>query len=128
MKKLFTAVLIANFLIEAPVGIMLILSPESVLPGGQIEGALWARNYGVAVLAISTLVFWIWPNRDDLLAVGITLGFLMFFNWTLLAAMLTAGDQMFGTIVHSSLAVLCTALYFQKTKWCNGPNAERGSA
>lgn len=119
MKKLLTAMLVANFLIEGPVGLTLIFSPENFLPAGQIDGVLWARNYGVAALAIASLVFWIWPSRDDYRTLGVALGFLMFFHWTLMAGLLTSGGQAVGAVLHFILAILCTLLYFKRASWCN---------
>jgi hypothetical protein len=118
MRKLLNLVLIATFVIEAPVGTMLMFAPESFLPAGQIDGVLWARNYGVAAFAISTLLFWTWSSRDSHQTMGVTLGFLMTFHAILAIALLVTGGQLTGAVLHSILAVLSVVLYFRRAQWC----------
>ena len=117
-KRLLNIVLVVNCLVEVPVGLLLVLSPESFLPSGESAGIVWARNYGVAAFAIGTLALWIWPYRDNYAAVSVALGFLVLFNWTLTGALITSGGQVPGAILHFILATLFTLLYFQRRRWC----------
>lgn len=127
MKKLLNIMLILNFFTEAPAGVLLVFSPASVLPAGQIEGAIWARNYGVAALAMASMVLWLWPHRDNYATTGVVLGFLMGFHTALTAALLTAESLLAAAALHSILAALCIVLYFQRAKWCtsNLPGADQ---
>jgi hypothetical protein len=112
-----------NFLVEGPVGAFLVFAPESFLSAGQTEGILWARNYGVAALAVASMIFWVWPHRDNFQVLGVAIGFLMVFHCALTAALLTTGGQQVGAILHSILTISFTFLYFQRAKWCS---TERG--
>jgi hypothetical protein len=118
MKKVLNTALILNFLTDGPVGVFLVFSPQTFLPAGQVEGILWVRNYGVAALAVASMIFWVWSSRDDYGAMGVALGFLLAFHSALTVALLVTGGQLVGTILHFILATLFVLLYFQREKWC----------
>lgn len=118
MKNLFIGVLIANLLIEWFAAFVLISAPESLFAGASAEGALWARNYGFAALAVGSAVIWTWPSRDNIKAVGSVLGILLTFHSCIFLALATSGTQLGGTIAHAVMAVLCISLYTQRSNWC----------
>ena len=118
MKKLLNTFLVMNLVVEAPVGISLILAPTSFLSAHHAEAAIWARNYGVAAFAVSTFIFWLWPHRDSYSTTGVALGFLMCFHTILSGALFTAEALLPGAILHSAFALMCIVLYFQRSKWC----------
>ena len=123
MKKVLNFALVLNFLTDGPVGVFLVLSPESFLPAGQVEGLLWVRNYGVAALTVASVPLWLWPHRDDYKVVGLATGLLMAFHSALTIALLTAGGQLFGSVLHFILATLFIVLYSQRAKWCEPQHA-----
>ena len=118
MKIFFTVVLILNLVIEAFAAFVLIGSPETMFPEGQVAAVMWARNYGFAALAVGTTVFWIWPHREDFNVVGTVLGILLTFQIAISVALGISGAMMGGMILHSIMAVLCIFLYTQRSKWC----------
>ena len=118
MKKFFTTVLIFNFLIEAMAALSLTISPAAMFPEGQTAGADWARNYGFAALAVSTIVFWIWPHRSNLKVVTTVLGYLLTFQVCILTSLVISGEQMAGVVIHSVMTVLCLFLFTPRSKWC----------
>jgi len=46
MKKVYSAVLIANFLIESAGAFALFAAPEFLVDAGNASAVLWAWNYG----------------------------------------------------------------------------------
>jgi hypothetical protein len=50
--------------------------------------------------------------------VGLAIGLLMAFHSALTIALLTAGDQMFGSVLHFILATLFIVLFSLRAKWC----------
>ena len=118
MKTFFTGVLVLNLLIEGFAATTLIGAPEMMFAEGHEAGAMWARLYGFAVLAIGTTVFWIWPNREDIRAVGSVLGVLLTFHTSVFVALATSAGQLGNSIIHGVMAALCIFLYTQRSKWC----------
>tara|TARA_A100001037_G_scaffold48109_1_gene39951 strand:- start:22018 stop:22392 length:375 start_codon:yes stop_codon:yes gene_type:complete len=117
MRILLIATLALNLLVEAPVGLMLTFAQD---PTAEIMVAFWSRNYGVAVLAISTLIFWVWRWRDDLGVMTVALGFLMTFHALLATALIASGIQQGGAILHTVLAVGFIVLFLRRRSWCTG--------
>jgi predicted Co/Zn/Cd cation transporter (cation efflux family) len=118
MKKLFIGALVLNLLIEGFAAFAMISDAGNMFPEGQAVAASWARIYGFAALAISSTVFWIWPNRDNIKAVGTVLGMLLTFHVAIFIALVTSSDQMAGTIIHAMMSVLFITLYFKRSKLC----------
>jgi hypothetical protein len=118
MKKFFTTVLILNFLIEGLAAISLISAPGAMFPEGQTAGIDWVRNYAFAALALSTIVFWIWPHRSNLKVVTTVLGYLLTFQACILTSLVISGQQMAGVVIHSVMLVLCLVLFILRKKWC----------
>ena len=100
MKRFFIGVLVLNLLAEGLAAFFLITAPENLFAEGQLEGVIWARNYGFAALAIASTVFWVWPSRDNSKAVGTVLGILLTFHIGLSSSLAIAGDQILA-VVHS---------------------------
>ena len=117
MRILLIATLTLNLLVEAPVGLMLIFAQD---PAAETMVAFWSRNYGVAVLAISTLIFWVWRWRNDLGVMTAALGFLMTFHTLLATALFASGIQQGGAIIHTVLAVGFILLFLRRRSWCHG--------
>ena len=123
MKKLYSAILIANLLIECVGASALFAAPEFLVDTGNASAMLWARNYGFVALAVGSAVFWTWPHRDSFAAVGAVLG--IFFSFHLaIAIALTISDELFVDVVlHGAFAVLCLYLFTKRSKWCLNPAA-----
>ena len=117
MKMFFTSVLILNLLLEALAAASLIGGPQG-LANIQPETGMWAMNYGFAVIAIASAVFWIWPHRENRQAVTPVLGILLTFHTCLFIALSSAGTQVFGIVAHGIMTVLCLVLFTQRSKWC----------
>lgn len=118
MKTLFTVFLILNLLAETLAATSLIGGPQGLPALGQVTGGMWAMNYGFAVIAIASAIFWIWPQRTNLNAVTPVLGMLLTFHISVFVALALAGDQFAGTIIHGVLAPLSVFLFTQRRKWC----------
>lgn len=118
MKKLFSAALIFNLVVEWIAAAVLIGAPETLFPDGHPVGIDWARNYGFAALAIGTAALWVWPHRGDMKASGTILGILLTFHISISVAMAVAGNMLEALVLHSLMAVMFIYLYTQRAKWC----------
>ena len=76
MKKVYSAVLIAKFIIESTGAFALFAAPEFLVDAGNASAVLWAWNYGFVALGVGSAVFWTWPHRDSFAAAGAVLGIL----------------------------------------------------
>jgi hypothetical protein len=117
MKKFFTGVLILNFLVEAMAAVALIAGAGTLMDAGQDMAAIWTRNYGFAVIAIGSAIFWIWPHRDNLKVVTAVVGMVMTFHICLTISLLL-GSQMGTAGLHGVLAILFITLFTQRKKLC----------
>ena len=118
MKKLYTAVLIANLLIEAVGAAALFLAPGLLADADNASALMWSRNYGFVALAVGSAVFWTWPHRDNFAAVGAVLGILLSFHVAIAVALAIADELFVDVVLHGAFAVLCLYLYTQRSKWC----------
>ena len=118
MKTFFIVVLVLNLLTEGFTAIALISGPLGIPGLGQIEGGLWAMNYGFAAIAIASTIFWIWPYRENLQAVSAVLGILLTFHTCIFIALAMAGDQIPGTVIHAVMTTFCLILFTQRSTWC----------
>jgi hypothetical protein len=121
MRKLLITVLIVNATLEGLVGAMLILSPESAVADGSAAGIKFAVNYGFAALAIASIIAWTWKEKDSFHTMGAVLGILSTFHSGLAIATamtMSAESGPVGTVFHSTMAVLCWVLFFNRSKWC----------
>ena len=121
MKRLLMVVLAINFLFEGFIAIVLIASPQTLVPSEQIEGLSWAINYGFAALAMASVTLWVWRFMDDFRVMGPALGILAVFHTglTIGTGMSASTGAGFGpTIVHGLLGLACWFLLFQRSKWC----------
>jgi hypothetical protein len=118
MRIFFISVLVLNLLLEGTAGSALILGPQGIFSETAPEAGMWAMNYGFAALAIASAVFWIWPYRNDMRAVGAVLGILVTFHVLLAVSLAIPGNQLGGMAAHSVMAVLCLILLTQRSRWC----------
>ena len=56
MKKVYSAVLIANLLIESAGAFALFAAPEFLVDAGNASAVLWSWNYGFVALAVGSAV------------------------------------------------------------------------
>lgn len=119
MKIFFIAVLVLNLIFEGLAGAGLVFGPQGIMAEVQPEGGMWAMNYGFAAFAIASSIFWIWPNRSNIKAVGSVLGILFTFHTLMCTALAIPGDQVVGMSIHGLMAVLCLFLLTQRAKWCD---------
>ncbi|MEN3976321.1 hypothetical protein [Emcibacter sp. SYSU 3D8] len=123
MKKLYSAILVANLMIEGVGASVLFAAPQILVDTGNSSAMLWAWNYGFVALAVGSAVFWTWSHRDSFAAAGAVLGILFSFHLAIAVA-LTIADTLFAdVVVHGVFAVLCLYLYTQRPKWCLRPQA-----
>ena len=121
MKKLYSAILIANLLIEGVGAFVLFAVPEFLVDVGNASAVLWAWNYGFVALAVGSAVFWTWPHRDSFVAAGAVLGILFSFHLAIAAALAIADELFVDVVLHGVFAVLCLYLYTQRLRWCRDP-------
>lgn len=119
MKIAFTVFLVLTTLAETLAAVTLIGGPAGISAAGQIEGGMWAMNYGFAVICIASAVLWVWPHRSNPAAVTPVLGILMTFHICLCFALSLDDSQRAGQIIHGVLAVLGVFLFTQRHKWCD---------
>ncbi len=124
MKVFFISVLVLNFVFESLAGISLIFGPQGAFSEVQPDSGMWAMNYGFAALAIASAIAWIWPNKENTQAVGSVLGILVTFHILLCISLAIAGNQIAGMVIHGIMAVLCSVLFTQRSKWCRTSAAE----
>lgn len=115
MKRLYSGALILNLIVEGLAALLLIAAPQSVAANGQV---LWARIYGFAALGIGSIVFWAWPNRDDVRAAGTALGTLLTFHISITAGLAVSGEMLPGAVLHGFMSVLFVGLYLRRRDWC----------
>jgi hypothetical protein len=118
MKKVYSAVLIANFLIESAGASALFAVPELLVDTGNASAMLWAWNYGFVALAVGGAVFWTWPHRDSFTAAGAVLGILFSFHLAIAVALAIADELFVDVVLHGAFAVLCLYLFAQRSRWC----------
>ena len=121
MKKLYSAVLIANLLIESVGAAALFAAPEFLVDAENASAMLWAWNYGFVALAVGSAVFWTWPHRDSFSAAGVVLGILFSFHLAIAVALAIADELFVDVVLHGVFAVLCTYLLFHRNRWCQDP-------
>ena len=120
MKKVYSAVLIANLLIESVGAIALFAAPDFLVDTGNASAVLWSWNYGFVALAVGSAVFWAWPHRDSFAAVGAVLGILLSFHLAIAVALAIADELFIDVVLHGAFAALCVYLFAQRSKWCLG--------
>lgn len=118
MKKVYSAVLIANFLIESAGALALFAAPEFLVDSGNANAMLWAWNYGFVALAVGSAVFWTWPHRDSFTAAGAVLGILFSFHLAIAVALAIADTLFVDVVLHGAFAVLCLYLFTKRLRWC----------
>ncbi len=123
MKKLYSAILIANLLIECVGAFVLFTMPEILVDTGNASAMLWARNYGFVALAVGSAIFWAWSYRDSFAAAGAVVGILFSFHLAIAVALAIANTLFADVVVHGAFAVLCLYLFTQRSKWCLNPAA-----
>ena len=121
MKKVYSTVLIANFLIESVGAFVLFAAPEFLVDAGNASAMLWAWNYGFVALAVGSAVFWTWPHRASFTAAGAVLGILFSFHLAIAIALAIADELFVDVVLHGAFAVLCLYLSTQRSKWCLDP-------
>jgi hypothetical protein len=121
MKKVYSAVLIANFLIESAGALALFAAPEFLVDAENASAVLWAWNYGFVALAVGSAVFWTWPHRDSFTAAGAVLGILFSFHLAIAVALAIADELFVDVVLHGAFAVLCLYLFAQRLRWCLDP-------
>ena len=70
MKALYSAVLIANLVIEAVGAGALFFAPEILVDVGNASARLWSWNYGFVALAIASAVFTTKPETMGVVGTG----------------------------------------------------------
>jgi hypothetical protein len=115
MKRLYSAALILNFLVELMAATTLVLGPGGIRSPGL--GDQWSMHYGFAALAIASLSLWAWRYRGDGRVVTVVLGLLMTFHIGLFISLLVAGDQQMGLLLHGVLAILVVGLFVFRKRW-----------
>ena len=118
LKKAYSAVLIANLLIECTGAFVLLAMPDVLVDTGNASAVLWSWNYGFVALAVGSAVFWAWPHRDDFAAVGVVLGVLFSFHLAIAVALAIADELFVDVVVHGIFAAFCLYLFAQRKKWC----------
>lgn len=118
MKTLYSAILIANLLIESVGASVLFAAPEILVDTENTSAMLWAWNYGFVALAVGSAIFWAWPHRDSFAAAGTALGILFSFHLAIALALAIADTLFADVVVHGAFAVLCLYLFTQRSKWC----------
>ena len=121
MKKAYSAILIANLLIECVGASALFFASELLVDTGNASAMLWSWNYGFVALAIGSTVFWAWPYRDSYAATGVVLGVLFSFHLAIAVALAIADELFIDVVLHGVFAVLCTYLFFHRNRWCQDP-------
>ena len=121
MKKVYSAVLIANLLIESVGAFALFAAPQFLVDSENASAMLWAWNYAFVALAVGSAVFWTWPHRDSFAAAGAVLGILFSFHLAIAVALAIADELFVDVVLHGAFAVLCLYLFAQRSKWCLDP-------
>lgn len=121
MKKIYSAVLIANLLIESAGAFALFAMPELLVDVDNASAVLWSWNYGFVALAVGSAVFWAWPHRESYAATGAVLGILFSFHLAIAVALAIADELFVDVVLHGVFAVLCLYLLTQRLKWCLDP-------
>ena len=121
MKKVYSAVLIANLLIESTGAFVLFTAPELLVDAENASAVLWSWNYAFVALAVGSAVFWTWPHRDSFTAAGAGVGILFSFHLAIAVALAIADELFFDVILHGAFAVLCLYLFAHRLRWCPDP-------
>ena len=119
MKIFFIAVLVLNFLFEGVAGLALVVLSDTGIGAAAHDAAgNWGMNYGFAAWAIASVIFWVWPHRENSAVVGTVLGILITFHLFLTISLGVTGNQMGPTILHGIMFLLSVVAYSQRSKWC----------
>ncbi len=118
MKRVYSAVLIANLLVEAAGAFVLFALPDMIVDTDSASAMLWAWNYGFVALGVGSAVFWTWAHRDSYAAAGAVLGLLFSFHLAIAVALALAQELFLDVVLHGAFAVVCLYLFTQRTRWC----------
>ena len=118
MRKLFVGYLVLNLLLEGLAAVTLIGAALGVFSIANLDSGLWSMNYGFAAVAIASAIFWVWPHRSRLEAVGPVLGILLAFHALVTVSFAIHGNQVPAVIVHGVMAALGIFLFSQRATWC----------
>jgi len=118
MKKLFTTYLVLNLILEGVAAVTLIGAGLGLITIAQLESGMWSMNYGFAVIAIATALFWVWPHRSKREVVGPVLGILLAFHALVSVSFAIQGTEVPSIVVHGIMALLGIFLYTQRSTWC----------
>ena len=121
MKKVYSAALIANLLIEGVGAFALFAAPEFLVDAGNASAVLWSWNYGFVALAVGSAVFWTWPHRDSFTAAGALLGILFSFHLAIAVVLVIADELFVDVFLHGAFAVLSLYLFAHRLRWCLAP-------
>ena len=118
MKNVYSAVLIANLLIESVGAFVLLATPGVLVDAENVSAVLWSSNYGFVALAVGSVAFWAWPHRNSFAAAGVVLGVLFSFHLAISVALALADELFFDVLLHGGFAVLCLYLFVNRMRWC----------
>jgi len=119
LRTVYSAVLVANLLIETVGALALFALPDFLVDAENESAVLWAWNYGFVALAVGSAVFWAWPHRESHAATGVVLGILFSFHLAIAVALVIADELFVDVVLHGVFAVFCLYLYTQRSKWCS---------
>lgn len=119
MKKLLIVMLVVHTLFEGLIGILLVVSPSSVLPNADAASLAFAVNYGFAAITMASVVVWLWPQRHHAPTLATVLGILTTFHLCLAAGTwmgAAAGGDILPSVIHATLAVIFAVLFTSRAK------------
>ena len=123
MKIFFITFLVLNLLFESIAAVFLLTGPDGVMAETMPVSGMWAMNYGFAVIAMASAIFWVWPHRTNLAAVSAVLGILATFHIALTISLTIPGNQIGPATLHGALAIMAVFAYLHRHKLC-APSAD----
>lgn len=118
MKRLFTSYLFLNLILEGIAAVTLIGAGLGLFAIADLVPGMWSMNYGFAVIAIASAIFWVWPHRSKREVVGAVLGILFAFHGLMSISFSIQATQVPLIIVHGIMALLGVFLYTRRSTWC----------
>jgi len=127
MRYFFFLMLLLHTLMEAGLGLLIAVSPQTLTPDAEIVELAFVLNYGFAAIASAAVVLLYWPHRNDTTITGLVLAILAIFHTGEALAgarVISLGGGADILIAHGIFAVCFWLLWSQRKNLTSGGDSQ----